>query len=307
MSDNKQEWSGKTGGGNFGQRFLFWALRRVNVVFLYPMLFFAIPFYCLAQRQSFRYIFYYFHQIHHLSKWTSFWRTLKNFILFGEVVLDKFAILAGNTRQFKLVIKNVTEFNQWLDRPEGIIVAGSHVGNFEMIGHCFPQDKKVVNCVIYGGESEVFKNQRNDAFNEHNLKTISFSNDLSHLFAIKEALERGEIITIACDRVWGSKKVLKVNFLGKETTFPLGPFMLAAQMNVPIAAVVLLKERRTRYCGLVSVFYPDDTLQSTKEKSEKLAMQYVHYLEKILKKCPDQWFNFFDFWGSFENTSLQKG
>lgn len=297
---NSQKWSGKTDGGNFGQHFLFWALKRVNVVWLYPMLFFAIPFYCIAQRRAFKYNFYYFNQLHHFSKWSSFWKTIKNFIIFGEVVLDKFAVLAGNTKQFHLKMKNDNEFWQLLDRPEGIIIAGSHIGNFELVGHCFSQDKKAVNCVAYGGEAEVFKNQRANAFSEHQLNMISVAPDLSHLFTIKDVLEKGEIVTIACDRVFGSNKILKINFLGEDAEFPLGPFMLAAQLEVPVAAVTLLKEKRTHYMGLVRIFEPDNSLPNTKAKSEALAKQYVHYLQQILQKYPEQWFNFFDFWQKFE-------
>lgn len=291
-----RQWSGKTGGGNFGQRFLLKVLKSVNVVFFYPILYLVVPFYCVVNYRAFGCIYRYFREIHHFSAWKSFWSTVRNHLIFGRVVLDRFAILAGNSKQFKIEVDGQEVFTQMLDSSLGMIVAGSHVGNFELVGHFFHQDKKTINAIVFGGERAGLQRRREASFETHNEKMIPVTSDLSHIFALKDALDRGEIAVILCDRIWGSRKTLTVDFLGKPAKFPLGTFLLAAQMDVPVVSLIAVKERGTRYHGFVKRFDSPDPQLSVREKSQFYARQYAENLQDILRKYPEQWFNFYDFW-----------
>lgn len=44
METKEKKWEGKTGGGQFGQKFLLHFLKHVHVRFLYPILYLVIPF-----------------------------------------------------------------------------------------------------------------------------------------------------------------------------------------------------------------------------------------------------------------------
>lgn len=293
-----RQWSGKTGGGNFGQRFLLLFLHRVNVAFLYPVLFLVVPVYCVVNHKAFGCIFRYFNEIHHFSKWKSFWKTIQNHLVFGKVVLDRFAILAGNDRQFKIDVPDSRAFEEMLSRPGGFIVAGSHIGNFELVGHFFKQEQKTINIIVYDGENADFQSKRRESFLAHNVKMIPVREDLSHIFAIKTALDRGEIVAILCDRIFGSPKALEVNFFGRPAKFPLGTFVLAAQMEVPVVTLVAVKQRGTRYRGFVNVIPAPTEKMNIRGRSKFIAENYAATLENILKRYPEQWFNFYDFWGN---------
>ena len=213
-SQGNRQWSGKTGGGNFGQRFLFSFLKKVKVKWLYPFLYPVVPFYCVINHKAFGNIFWYFNEIHHFTKWKSFWMTVHNHFIFGKVVLDRFAIMAGRGDQFKVEVTNRQLFEEMLSQPGGFIVAGSHVGNLELMGHFFSQDSKTLNVVIFGGENESLQGQRRKSFTQHNVNDIPVSDDLNHIFAIKTALDRGEVVILLCDRIFGSSKTLEVDFFG---------------------------------------------------------------------------------------------
>ena len=290
------QWTGKTGGGNFGQRFVLGCLKFVKVTVLYPVLPLVVPIYCVVNHKAFGCIYRYFKEIHHFSGWKSFWKTVQNHLLFGQVVLDRFAVLAGNTEQFHLEIENEEGIRQLLDQPGGFIIAGSHIGNFELTGHCIRQSKKRINAVIYGGEGAVIKQRRSNSFTQNNIRLVPVTEDLSHLFIIKDALEHGEIVTILCDRIWGSNKTLTVNFLGKEAKFPLGTFLLAAQMQVPVVTIVNTKVRGRHYHSTVQPLPAPDPSLPIRKQSEQIAATYAQSLESVLRKHPEQWFNFFDFW-----------
>lgn len=292
----ERQWSGKTDGGNFGQRFLLTTLRTIPVRCFYPVLALAVPVYCVVNRKAFASIRRYFQDIHHYSPWKSFWKTIQNHLIFGKVVLDRFAILAGNAKQFRIDVPDSEGFLHLLEQPGGFIVAGSHVGNFEIVGHFFNQDKKPINIVVYDGENATLQNRRRASFLAHNVKMIPVCEDLSHIFSIKAALDQGEIVAIVCDRVFGSGKTLTLDFMGRPADFPLGTFVLAAQMECPVVSLVSVKERGTRYHGFVKVFDQPEERVNIRGRSRLIAEQYAEFLGSVVRQYPEQWFNFYDFW-----------
>lgn len=291
-----RQWSGKTGGGSFGQKFLFGILKRVRVSFLYPILYVVTPFYWIFGTQGRKSTMMYFQHRLGQSKLHAIRSSLHNHLIFGKIVLDKFALLAGNVEQFKVTVDNVEIFNKAIEQPNGFFVVSAHVGNFELAGHCLKQDKKNLNGIIYGGESEAMKQRRSDAFKKSRLNLIPVTNDMSHLFAIKEAIDKGEIVTIPCDRLFGSPKSYTCSLLNKETQFPIGTFRLAAQLDAPVFAIFIMKEKHLHYHGFVKQLMPLENEKASVKKAEHLGKQYVAELETILKHYPEQWFNYYDFW-----------
>lgn len=291
-----QQWRGKTAGGTFGQKFLFFALKHIKAKNFYSVLYLIIPFCLLFARKANNAIYHYFHRMLGYSKWDAFKANVRNAFTFGRVVIDKFALLAGRSDQFQVTIQNPEIFENLLQQDKGIILAGSHIGNFELLGHCLKQNLKPINGVIYGGESAVMKARRSSAFEENNVRLIPVTQDLSHLFAIKNALDQGEIVTILCDRLFGSTKKKRMDFLGHPADFPIGTFRMAAQLDVPIISVFLMKEKGGQYKGhLVPLSIPEN-LTSVTEKVEDLLTQYVKSLEDTLRQYPEQWFNYYEFW-----------
>ncbi len=296
MSKLNKKWEGKTGGGLFGQAFLFLLLKRVRVSLVYPILFFVIPFYLIFGRKGYKAIFSYFNLNLGFNKFRSFLSTFRNHYIFGEVVLDKFALLAGNSKQFQVEVEGIELFNKLIEEEKGFIIASAHIGNFELVGHCLRQDKKKINGIIYGGETKNYQKQRIEALEKSSINLIEVSDDMSHLFAIKEALDNGEVVSLPCDRVLGSNKTIAKDFLGKKALFPIGTFKLAAQLNVPVIAIFIMKEKKLRYKGYAYLLNSLEEEKSSTKKAEFIAEQYVNTLEKTIKKYPYQWFNYYKFW-----------
>ena len=301
MNKNQRNWEGRTGGGAFGQKFLLSFLQIADVRILYPVLYLVIPFYLIFGKKGRDASYQYFLERHGFSRLSSLLHVFKNHLSFGKVVLDKFALLSGNKKQFRLINKGNTPIKEQIKHSEGFVIAGAHIGNLELAGLCIPHEQKKVNAIIYGGERADFQKTRDVAFEQSNINLIPVTNDMSHLFAIKEAIERGEIVVIPCDRVFGSPKSIRCKFLGREASFPIGPFRLAAQLEVPVKTLFIMKEKGLDY----SVFEGEanhSNQERTTERAEEMACEYVSQLEKIIKQYPDQWFNFFHFWNEDLNT-----
>lgn len=290
-----RKWQGKTAGGKFGQRFLLTFLKHFKVTALYPVLWVIIPFCLLFARKPNRALYRYFHDIRGYGKWQALRATARNAHTFGKVVIDKFAIWAGRADQFHIKLENPGLTQQLLRQEKGVLIAGSHIGNFELLGSSFQHHEKTINVIIYGGESEQLSQQRNTVFGGNQVNLIPVADDMSHLFTIKNALDNGEVVAILCDRLFGSPKKKTVDFLGHPADFPIGPFRLAAQMEIPVLSVFVMKEKRLHYtCRATLLTVEENT--TLNQKCDSLVEQYVHSIEETLHQYPHQWFNLFDFW-----------
>ncbi len=287
-----QDWEGTTGGGEFGQKVLFRFLSRVNVVCIYPILYIVIPFYMLFRRKEYHSIYYYFHNILKKSRFQSWRLSFRNFLNFGEVVVDKFAILAGNTSQFEVETIGKEYFDNLLDEPKGIIVVGAHIGNFEYIAHCFSTDKKKINTVLFDGETVEYAKNRDNYFTQHNINLVQVKqNDMSHVFAITHALENNEIVCVACDRMNGSSKHFTEQFFGREIAIPVGFFKMAQMLETEIVAMFVMKASKKKYRTYIFPLAVNEQLNAG-----QIAKNYVNRMEEMVTKYPTQWFNFFPYW-----------
>jgi predicted LPLAT superfamily acyltransferase len=148
-------------------------------------------------------------------------------------------------------------------------------------------------------EHRQIKDYLESIMEERNINIIPLKDDLSHLIAIRQALDRGELIAIHGDRFLDGMKTLKAKFLGKNALFPEGPFYLALRMNAPVSFAFAMKEGSVHYHFYAT---PPKTydLPVGKRISEEQLMpvlnDYIQALETILKKYPEQWFNYYEFW-----------
>jgi predicted LPLAT superfamily acyltransferase len=292
-----RQWKGKTGGGKFGQKSLFFLLRFVNVSFIYPVLFAIIPFYMLFGRKGYRAIMQYFKMCYDLPTWKAFCQTFRNHLIFGQIVLDKFFLLTENNKNhYTIDITGKNYYDELAAQNSGFIVASSHIGNFEMGCLFFQQEKRQIYSLVYGGESKELQQNRIQSLKAVNINLISVNDDMSHLFMLKQALENGEVVSIPCDRLYGSSKKITCEFLGRDANFPLAPFHLAVRLNVPIISLFMMKDSNKKYHAYVLPVGANTTETNPTKKAESLACNFVSTGEQFIKKYPQQWFNFYEFW-----------
>ena len=298
-----RKWSGRTGGGTFGQRFILGLLRVTDVRVGYAILAVVVPFYMLFGRRGYRAIYGYFRQRVGYGPWRAFAKTYRNHFLFGQMMLDRFAIYAGRGG-FAIEVDNAAAFERLVEGERGFIVCGSHTGNFEIAGYLLRQERKRINGIIFGGEAAEVQAQRSRVLGANNVRLVPVKEDMSHLFIVKAALEAGEIVSLACDRLLGSSKSVRCNLLGAPADFPAGGFRIAAQTGVEMVAVFVMKSAWNRYRVYVRPLEAGGCAEtSPRLRAEALAHSFAAELESVLRQYPEQWFNFYDFWcaGTEEN------
>ena len=292
-----KEWTGRTGGSRFGQKALLFLFHFHNVTVGYAILALVVPFYMLFARKGYLAIYKYFRQQHRYCRFKAFCKTYQNHFVFGQCMLDRFAIYAGRRNFFKVEITGNEHFYRLLDDNKGFVIASSHIGNFELSGYLLRQDKKRIYGTVYGEEGKELMRKRNAALGLNNIYTVPVANDMSHIFVLNEALQQGEIVSMPCDRNFGSAKTVECNFLNGKADFPQGGFALAAMFDVPVIAIFVMKASLSKYHVYVRPLFAESYEHLNKqEKISRLAQSFASELENITLKYPEQWFNFYNFW-----------
>ena len=292
---SEKQWRGTTDGTPWMHRALVGILKTVPVRVVYFFMGFAIPVYMLARPKHYLAIYHYFRRRHGYGVLRSYFSTWRNHLLFGEVVVDRFAAFAG--KKFTVDMGNNEIFMNLLKEDTGFMMIGAHVGNDEMSGYMLKSPKRV-NALIFGGESGEVAANRIKTLRLNNVRLIPVKDDMSHLFTLFSALSDGEIVNIHADRLLPDSKTIRVSLLGKEADILRGPFSLAAMKEVPVVTAFIMKEGAMKYHIWISRL--DDDIPekvSRDEREQLLAKRYSEELGKILMKYPHQWFNFHEFWG----------
>ncbi len=287
-----KQWDGTTYGNGLMHRWLIGLLRRIDVRFIYVFAYvFVIP-PCLF-RPGFKFIYRFFRERFGQSPVRAFWSTYLNHCLFAQVVIDKFAMYAG--KKFDVQIEGNEHFLRLAAQEPGFVQLSSHMGNYEIAGYSLEAKSKRFNAIVFYGEKATVMENRNKMFAQTNIRMIPIREDMSHLFEIDRALSDGEIVSIPGDRIWGSPKVLKAEFLGKEARFPMGPFTVAAMRGLDVLAVNVMKV--SSKCYRIYVTPLDYDKQAPRRRqTDQLLHNYVAELERLLALYPTQWYNYFDFW-----------
>lgn len=289
----EKEWAGTTYGNGWMHKWLIRILRYTDVRIWYVFAAVFIVPVCLILNPSFGIAYRYFRLRHGISPVKSFWRTYVNHCMFGQVVIDKFAMYAG--KKFPIEIEGYEHYSKLCDRDDGFILLSSHIGNYEIAGYTLVAENKPFNALVFYGEKESVMKNRNKMFADTHIHMIPVKNDMSHLFEINNALQNGETVSMAADRILGSKKSVTREFLGAEAKFPLGPFSITTMRGLEVLAVNVMKVSLKSYKIYVTPLSYDKST-SRKKQIEELSERYVRELERIVRMYPTQWYNYYEFW-----------
>ena len=259
---------------------------------IYCFMAIVVPFYMIFHHDSYLATYRFFRQRFHYGRIKSFLKVYANHFRFGQVIIDRYAAYAG--KKFRFELDGNERFMELVNGERGFVQLSSHAGNYEMVGYGLTSTTKKINGLFYGGESKVMMDFRRKILAMHNVNLIEVDESMSHIFNMNAAIDRGEIVSMTGDRLFGSSKAIKCMFLGKEASFPMGPFALAVQKEVPMLAVFSM-----RYKGRYRVYVRDieqDESLPIRARMTDMAKKFASELENVVRMYPTQWFNYYDFW-----------
>jgi predicted LPLAT superfamily acyltransferase len=288
-----ENWKGRTRGAKWMHRSLIWMMRNLPLSGMYVFVsVFVIPFCMLFSHKGYISIYHFFRRILGENMICAFWHTYINHCKFAEIILDRFYVYAGG--KFEFEIPHYETYQKLAKGKEGFVILSAHVGNYESAGYTLVAKTKRFNVLVYAGEAETVMENRYRMFEDNNLHMILIRKDMSHLFEINNALAEGESVSVPADRILGSSRHYDIPFMGVLAHFPMGPFVIAAQRNLPVLTIHVVKSKAHKYHIDIEKLEP--TATDIRKRAEQLAQLYVKNLETIVEKYPTQWFNYFEFW-----------
>ncbi len=295
-------WKGKTRGNLAGYRFFIFILKYGALDFAYFFLRFVVLYFVVFSPKARRPILWYFRNILHFGRLRSIRYLFKNFYLLGQVLLDKVALLAGYSNPFTFDFEGESHIRRMAEETGGLLL-GAHMGNWEIAGQLLERINTPVHIVMVEAEHEKIKALMDSVLVKKKMDIIVIREDFSHLFSIKEALQRNELVAIHGDRFLPGSKTMQCDFLGRKAEFPTGPFYLAVKYNKPVIFVSAVKETKKHYHFFATppkLYKAGSNFKSRMQQTEAMLGDYVLQLEKTVRQHPEQWFNYYYFWGEDE-------
>jgi predicted LPLAT superfamily acyltransferase len=223
-------------------------------------------------------------------------QTWRHFYRFGQVLLDRVAIISGMSDRFRFTFDGEEHLRAALAEGDGLVLLTAHAGNWEAAGHMLSRLSAPVNVVAFEGEVEQIRKMFDRALEKRSFRIIAVEGALDTAIEIISALRRGEVVAMHADRSAG-ERFANVDFLGKAAPLPLGPHLLAAVSAAPVATAFVMREGTYEYSFKAWPAESAACERETRDEDIRRAVErYARRLEETLKKHPFQWFNFYDFW-----------
>ncbi len=292
-------WEGKTRGNRFGYRFFIFILKYFGIRFTYLFLHFVVTYFFLFTGKERNAICWYYRKILKKGKMASVAGVYRNFYTLGQILIDKVALLSGFHTRFTFDFDGENYLHQMIKKGSGGMLIGAHMGNWEVAGQLLDRVTTRVNIVMLDAEHERIKSLLEEVIKRHEVKIIPIKDDLSHLIAIRNALQNNELVSIHGDRFMEGSKTVETVVAGEKATLPLGPFLLATKYRKPITFVMAAREKGFHYHFTATP--PKVYAAPADRKKENTALSqiindYSLWLEEKIMRYPHQWFNYFPFW-----------
>lgn len=181
----------------------------------------------------------------------------------------------------------------------GAILISPHLGNWELGGLGLAAKGYKINVLTFREPDEKVNKLREAVRRQRGINFIYVDRDDTSPLAIIEAataLRRNEVLALLGDRD-GSSHTAIFNFFGRPAQIPIGAAHLALATGAPVIPVFVPLEGG-RYATIMEapVHFSGGRVNrgnSVREGTEKL----LRVFEQYISTYPDQWYNFYDYWG----------
>lgn len=186
-----------------------------------------------------------------------------------------------------------------LAQGNGAILISPHLGNWELGGLGLADQGYTVNVLTFREPDEKVNALRELVRGERGIGFIYVDrNDTSPLAIIEavNALRRNEVLALLGDRD-GSSHTASMEYFGRPADIPLGAAYLSLASGAPVFPVFVPLEGM-RYATIMEEPVRFAGAHGThKDAIREGTAKILRVFERYIRAYPDQWYNFFDYWG----------
>jgi KDO2-lipid IV(A) lauroyltransferase len=187
-----------------------------------------------------------------------------------------------------------------LARGCGAILVSLHLGNWELGGLGLADRGYRLNVLTFREEDEKVNELRERVRGERGIRFIYVDRHDTSPLAIVEAvnaLRRNELLALLGDRD-GSSHTLAFDFFGRPAQIPLGAAYLSMATGAPVLPVFVPLEEGGRYATIMEEPISFEGGHADRGHAIRTGTdRLLRVFERYIRKYPDQWYNFYDYWG----------
>lgn len=252
-------------------------------------------------------------QAGHLPQKPTWFLSLKHFMNFAGMALDKFAAWTGGIKASQLRGDGVAALNDLVASGQGAFIVTSHFGNTDVVRAIGVLGKRVpLNVLVHTEHAQRFNRLIETFAPDASVRAVAVTQvGAETAILLSDAIARGEWVVMVGDRVPVRQdgRVVEASFLGSPAPFPQGPYILASILKAPVYLMFCVRRR-----GYFSVEFSKFADRIELPRSDRVgaitryAARYAAELERRVLEAPLQWFNFYSFWqSSSANVKNVKG
>jgi predicted LPLAT superfamily acyltransferase len=227
-------------------------------------------------------------------------RVYRHLLCFAECTLDRYLFVAGRTRGLEVSVHGHHYLERAAVAGRGALLLGAHLGSFEAMRAASARSNLRLSIVADFRWSRRLSGMLERLNPGLSAQVIPVGDGLETVFRIKDRIAAGELVALLADRVSPQDRAVSTTFLGEMAAFPAGPYLLAATLACPVLLAFGIHKTRNRYEVHCEPFANRIVLpQRHRDPAlSGLVQRYAARLEHYCRLAPDNWFNFFDTWGT---------
>jgi predicted LPLAT superfamily acyltransferase len=164
------------------------------------------------------------------------WEILRHMYVYAATMLDRVFLLSESFRRFDVRSQGLEQLDAALEQGRGVLLLSAHIGSFEALRVLGEQRPEVPISIVMDRRQTPGLTAALQALNPRfGAAIIDAGGDPAELaLAMQAAAGRGALIGLLADRARPGEALHEVEFFGERAAFPVGPYLIAALLGVPV-------------------------------------------------------------------------
>jgi predicted LPLAT superfamily acyltransferase len=223
----------------------------------------------------------------------------RHYHAFASTILDRVYFLTARFDLFDIQLHGLEVLDRQLAKGRGCVLLGSHLGSFEVLRALGLSRKQLEIRVLMDEQNAPLARSLTQELSPTAAETVIQAGGVETMLQVKECLDKGGVVGLMGDRVAQRDQSVVCMFLGSEAAFPTGAMRLARVLGAPIILFFGLYRGGNRYEVYLESFGDEVPLPPDQQGIDlkQWTQRYADRLEAVCRQAPNNWFNFYDFWG----------
>lgn len=222
-------------------------------------------------------------------------RSFRLFVNYAQSITNMYCLHLGQTVPLAATTVGQEHIFKLQAEGRGAVVATGHLG-FWQIAPILMQRKSYPPLTMAMAEEPNSRTAEWERQFRDKFRIVYTTRSPFASLELAQVLRRGELVGMQMDRAPSGPR-LWLPFCGRPAPFPVGPATLARATSAPLLPTFVIASADRTRCTFhveapIEVARTADRAADIREATEQLVAVY----ERYVRRYPEQWFNFFDFW-----------